>query len=114
MWGCTSSIQFTHSFESPWFRALNLKCDDVLVSIFAFKFNLYRYKEEEEEEEEEAEEEEAEEKEEEEEEEEATEGGLPSDKALKKAVDAMMKGADVDSVSMKKIRAEVGLVTGFP
>jgi hypothetical protein len=96
MWGCTSSIQFTHSFESPWFRALNLKCDDVLVSIFAFKFNLYRYKEEEEEEEE------------------ATEGGMPSDKALKKAVDAMMKGADVDSVSMKKIRAEVGLVTGFP
>jgi hypothetical protein len=32
----------THSFESTWFQPLNLKCD-ILVSKFAFKFNLYRY-----------------------------------------------------------------------
>jgi hypothetical protein len=28
--------------ESAWFQPLNLKCD-LLVSKFAFKFNLYRY-----------------------------------------------------------------------
>jgi nitrile hydratase len=31
--------------ESAWFQPLNLKCD-ILVSKFAFKFNLYRYPEE--------------------------------------------------------------------
>jgi hypothetical protein len=32
----------TYSLKGAWFQPLNLKCD-ILVSKFAFKFNLYRY-----------------------------------------------------------------------
>jgi hypothetical protein len=34
-------------------------------------------------------------------------GGMPSDAALGKAVKVMLKGADMASVSMKKIRADL-------
>ena len=66
----------------------------------------------EEEVEEEAEEEEAEEEEEEEEEEEK--GGTPTDVKLEKAVKEMMTGADLESVSMKKIRADLEAKFGVP
>ena len=47
---CTSRMQLTHSLKAPGFSTLaNLKCDDILVSKFAFKWvNLYRYAEAEE------------------------------------------------------------------
>ena len=70
---------------------------------------------EEEEEEEEAEEEVEEEAEEEEEEEEEEEkGGTPTDVKLEKAVKEMMTGADLESVSMKKIRADLEAKFGVP
>lgn len=57
--------------------------------------------------EDEDEDEEKKEPEEEEEEEEANDGSVPSDSALEKAVKTMLEGADLESVSMKKIRAEL-------
>jgi histone acetyltransferase (RNA polymerase elongator complex component) len=43
-WGCTSSMQSTHSWkESTWSQPLNLKCDFLASQKFYFTFNLYRY-----------------------------------------------------------------------
>lgn len=63
--------------------------------------------EEAEDEDEDEEKKEPEDEEEEEDEEEANDGSVPSDSALEKAVKTMLEGADLESVSMKKIRAEL-------
>jgi hypothetical protein len=39
------AVQVDPWLETAWFQPFNLKCDDFLVSCFAFKFNLYRYTE---------------------------------------------------------------------
>jgi hypothetical protein len=37
-----NSLTVTHSLKAPWFQPLSPSCD-LLVSKFAFKWNLYRY-----------------------------------------------------------------------
>jgi hypothetical protein len=39
-WGCTRSIQFTHSLKAPWFQPFNLKVISWFFKPLAFQIQL--------------------------------------------------------------------------